>query len=275
MGSKTWKYSWQRCFDPTFHDLDASFRLTNFADLKGWGCKVPREVLLNLLEGLSDDSHQHESKNSLFRVGKYAWVWQVFLKSLKAEAEWSSPFIIGVTGIGMDSSITPLRNGNTFLVQTTDFFYPLVEDPYMQGMQIHLTNSIKKIDFLNKCFLLALSRRKNCLCQCPQRPVCHGCYRLRQHAYALGGQHQDDWTRARHRRPPHDKGLQGLRQRGGHERHRRSDCLKSVVHNRRRRDFCLHNQWIHHVGRTLNDDIPDAITGCYFFLCSTHRFGLT
>lgn len=36
-------------------------------------------------------------------------------------------------GIGMDASITPLRHGGLSLVQTTDFFYPLVEDPYMQG----------------------------------------------------------------------------------------------------------------------------------------------
>ena len=33
----------------------------------------------------------------------------------------------------MDASITPLRHGGLSLVQTTDFFYPLVEDPYMQG----------------------------------------------------------------------------------------------------------------------------------------------
>ncbi|PVD24326.1 hypothetical protein C0Q70_14806 [Pomacea canaliculata] len=36
-------------------------------------------------------------------------------------------------GIGMDSSITPLRHGGLSLVQTTDYFYPLVDDPYMQG----------------------------------------------------------------------------------------------------------------------------------------------
>lgn len=35
-------------------------------------------------------------------------------------------------GIGMDSSITPLRHGGLSLVQTTDYFYPLVDDPYMQ-----------------------------------------------------------------------------------------------------------------------------------------------
>ena len=38
-----------------------------------------------------------------------------------------------IVGIGMDASVTPLRHGGLSLVQTTDFFYPLVEDPYMQG----------------------------------------------------------------------------------------------------------------------------------------------
>ena len=42
--------------------------------------------------------------------------------------------IFSISGIGMDSSITPLRHGGLSLVQTTDFFYPLVEDPYMQGV---------------------------------------------------------------------------------------------------------------------------------------------
>lgn len=36
-------------------------------------------------------------------------------------------------GIGMDSSVTPVRHGGLSLVQTTDFFYPLVDDPYMMG----------------------------------------------------------------------------------------------------------------------------------------------
>ncbi|MBZ3878621.1 Selenide, water dikinase 2 [Sciurus carolinensis] len=35
--------------------------------------------------------------------------------------------------IGMDSCVIPLRHGGLSLVQTTDFFYPLVEDPYMMG----------------------------------------------------------------------------------------------------------------------------------------------
>jgi len=37
-------------------------------------------------------------------------------------------------GIGMDASVTPIPDKpGTCLAQTTDFFYPLVDDPYMQG----------------------------------------------------------------------------------------------------------------------------------------------
>lgn len=42
-------------------------------------------------------------------------------------------FSLWVSGIGMDSSVIPLRHGGLSLVQTTDFFYPLVDDPYMMG----------------------------------------------------------------------------------------------------------------------------------------------
>jgi len=37
-------------------------------------------------------------------------------------------------GIGMDASVTPIPDmEGTSLAQTTDFFYPLVDDPYLQG----------------------------------------------------------------------------------------------------------------------------------------------
>ena len=99
----------RRPFDPTAHDLEANFRLTRFADLKGRGCKVPQEVLLKLLEGLQDDQSQEDQSSQFMSM--------------------SIPKI----GIGMDASITPIRHHGLSLVQTTDFFYPLVEDPYMQG----------------------------------------------------------------------------------------------------------------------------------------------
>ncbi len=40
-------------------------------------------------------------------------------------------FLVCFSGIGMDACVTPLRHGGLSLVQTTDFFYPLVDDPYM------------------------------------------------------------------------------------------------------------------------------------------------
>lgn len=37
-------------------------------------------------------------------------------------------------GIGMDASVTPIPDQpDLSLVQTTDFFYPLIDDPYLQG----------------------------------------------------------------------------------------------------------------------------------------------
>uniref|UniRef100_A0A1B6GN22 PurM-like C-terminal domain-containing protein n=1 Tax=Cuerna arida TaxID=1464854 RepID=A0A1B6GN22_9HEMI len=37
-------------------------------------------------------------------------------------------------GIGMDCSVTPVKyGGNLFMIQTTDFFYPIVDDPYIMG----------------------------------------------------------------------------------------------------------------------------------------------
>jgi hypothetical protein len=75
----------------------------------------------------------------------------------------------------MDSSVTPLRHGELSLIQTTDFFYPNVEDPYMMVMAfVNKSSSAKNciatqvnlcanIDLLYLCFVCA---GKNCLCQC-------------------------------------------------------------------------------------------------------------
>ena len=42
-------------------------------------------------------------------------------------------------GIGMDACILPLRKPGLFLAQTTDFFYALVDDPYVQVKDLTLT----------------------------------------------------------------------------------------------------------------------------------------
>nr|CAD7196561.1 unnamed protein product [Timema douglasi]CAD7256231.1 unnamed protein product [Timema shepardi]CAD7401192.1 unnamed protein product [Timema poppensis]CAD7411846.1 unnamed protein product [Timema cristinae]CAD7424883.1 unnamed protein product [Timema monikensis]CAD7438066.1 unnamed protein product [Timema bartmani]CAD7604161.1 unnamed protein product [Timema genevievae] len=133
----------RRTFDPVAHELDATFRLTRFADLKGRGCKVPQEVLTKLLEGLQQDDNNGQDEHAHFMHMGLA-----------------TPRI----GIGMDSSVTPLRHGGLSLVQTTDFFYPLVDDPYMMG-KIACANVLSDLYALgvtesdNMLMLLAVSTK--------------------------------------------------------------------------------------------------------------------
>ncbi|KAB7506548.1 Selenide, water dikinase [Armadillidium nasatum] len=65
--------------------------------------------LTRLLEGLQDDGQDHDPHSHFMQMPATR------------------------IGIGMDASVTPLRHGGLSLVQTTDFFYPLVDDPYMMG----------------------------------------------------------------------------------------------------------------------------------------------
>lgn len=56
----------RRPFDPIAHDLEPTFRLTRFADLKGRGCKVPQEVLSKLLKGLQQDGNSQDHEHAHF-----------------------------------------------------------------------------------------------------------------------------------------------------------------------------------------------------------------
>nr|CAD7445965.1 unnamed protein product [Timema bartmani] len=120
----------RRPFDPVAHGLDSTFRLT-----------LPQEVLTKLLEGLQQDENNGQDEHSHFM-------------------HMAIPRI----GIGMDSSVTPLRHGGLSLVQTTDFFYPLVEDPYMMG-KITCANVISDLYAMgvtecdNMLMLLAVSTK--------------------------------------------------------------------------------------------------------------------
>eukprot|EP00128_Syssomonas_multiformis_P000673 Colp12_sorted_trinity150504_noHs@11948 len=66
-------------------------------------------------------------------------------------------------GIGLDSCVVPLRHKDLCLVQTTDFFYPLVDDPYVQG-QIACANVLSDLYAMgvtecdNMLMLLGVSR---------------------------------------------------------------------------------------------------------------------
>uniref|UniRef100_A0A7I5EAJ1 Selenide, water dikinase n=1 Tax=Haemonchus contortus TaxID=6289 RepID=A0A7I5EAJ1_HAECO len=86
-------------FDPVAYGLPEDFILTKLTAMKGCGCKVPRAILLDLLKTFDSD--------------------------IVIDSD-------GV-GIGLDSCVVPLRHKGLNLVQTTDFFYPLVDDPYLMG----------------------------------------------------------------------------------------------------------------------------------------------
>ncbi|XP_060891062.1 selenide, water dikinase 1 isoform X1 [Labrus bergylta] len=99
-------------FNPESYELDKNFRLTRFAELKGTGCKVPQEVLQKLLETLQENHYQEDEQ---------------FLGAVMPRLALVSE------GIGMDTCVIPLRHGGLSLVQTTDYIYPIVDDPYMMG----------------------------------------------------------------------------------------------------------------------------------------------
>lgn len=130
----------KRPFDPTAHDLEPTFRLTRFADLKGRGCKVPQEVLGKLVSSLQQDYTAQDDEHQFMHM--------------------ALPRI----GIGLDCSVTPIRHGGLCLVQTTDFFYPIVDDPYMMG-KIACANVLSDlyamgvIDCDNMLMLLAVSTK--------------------------------------------------------------------------------------------------------------------
>lgn len=129
-----------RAFDPTAHDLESSFRLTRFADLKGRGCKVPQEVLGKLVSSLQQDYTSQDDEHHFMQMA------------------------VPRIGIGLDCSVTPIRHGGLCLVQTTDFFYPIVDDPYMMG-KIACANVLSDlyamgvIDCDNMLMLLAVSTK--------------------------------------------------------------------------------------------------------------------
>lgn len=83
-------------FNPEDLGLDASFTLTDFSALKGCGCKLPQAKLLGYLEEIANDLKPNETP-------------------------------------GMDSSVVKISHGkDLYMVSTTDFFFPSVEDPYVQ-----------------------------------------------------------------------------------------------------------------------------------------------
>ncbi|ORC90339.1 putative selenophosphate synthetase [Trypanosoma theileri] len=98
-------------FDPTEIGLPSEFMLTDYTRLKGCSCKLPQPKLLSLLQTVCTTPGQKD--------------------------------------VGMDCSIVKLQQKNEhgedlFMVSTTDFFFPSVEDPYLQG-QIGAANVLSDL----------------------------------------------------------------------------------------------------------------------------------
>jgi len=80
---------------------------------------------------------------------------------------------IGGDKIGMDCSVQALKHKGLFMISTTDYFYPLVDDPYMQG-KIGAANVLSDLYAMgvvncdNVLMILAASTEMNKL----QRDVC-------------------------------------------------------------------------------------------------------
>lgn len=86
-----------------------------------------RFIYSHLLEGnVSDFSSPHEIK-----------IMRCLFQNLQGD----------FAGIGLDSCVIPLRHKGLFLIQTTDFFYPLVDDPYLMVMLSGVLISIHESRF--------------------------------------------------------------------------------------------------------------------------------
>jgi len=59
-------------------------------------------------------------------------------------------FFVLSLGIGMDSCVIPLKQKDQYLIQTTDFFFPLIEDPYLM-VALELRFGFRLI--FSNCFL--------------------------------------------------------------------------------------------------------------------------
>ncbi|XP_051785243.1 selenide, water dikinase 1-like [Erpetoichthys calabaricus] len=96
-----------RLLNAESYQPERKFALTQFSEIREMGCKVPQHILQQYLENLQES--RFEEDDLFFGPG------------------------MPRLGIGMDTCVVPLRHRGLSLVQTTDFIYPIVDDPYMMG----------------------------------------------------------------------------------------------------------------------------------------------
>ncbi|KAB5574739.1 hypothetical protein PHYPO_G00212500 [Pangasianodon hypophthalmus] len=94
-------------------------------------------VLPFLLSGGAAKAKPLLFSNTLCGLARAPDVLQKLLESLQENHYQEDEQFLGAVmprlGIGMDTCVIPLRHGGLSLVQTTDYIYPIVDDPYMMG----------------------------------------------------------------------------------------------------------------------------------------------
>ena len=62
-------------FDPTANGLDANFQLTNYADLKDFGAKIPQDELLKLLQTIKEPDGEKTAEEMVLQQPEYGELW--------------------------------------------------------------------------------------------------------------------------------------------------------------------------------------------------------
>jgi selenide,water dikinase len=117
------------------YQLPPGFLLTDYTALKGCSCKIPQAKLLSLLQtaaALSPDTNDDDKSNDS-AGGASAAVSAAMRKAIQSCSRPGQG-----ADVGLDCSIEQLRfpapDGTPlYLISTVDFFFPSIEDPYMQG----------------------------------------------------------------------------------------------------------------------------------------------
>lgn len=119
-------------FDPVALGLPQDFLLTDYTRLKGCSCKLPQPKLVALLQNLEEDPRNGETTPSPTPVVN---MMDCSVIPLRPHSQPDK----GVEGTSPSSALP-----QQYLVSTTDFFFPSVEDPFIQG-QIGAANVLSDL----------------------------------------------------------------------------------------------------------------------------------
>ena len=143
-------------FEPEDHDLDPTFRLTKFSEIKTRGTKVQQDVLSNLLKGLKLGNQATSNLANTEPVASATSDHQNVIMSKSGQLSIGFKKDHKRIEIGSDSCILPLKNTNLSLIETTNTVYMLVDDPYVMG-------KIACSNVLSNLYALGITRCDNML----------------------------------------------------------------------------------------------------------------